>query len=288
MRMFPIIFSMNYVGGEEISELKTVFEAAGYFVYEASTARTNDNLVDQIQHYIGAAEFLIKKSPLSEVAVLIHYDNPSTVFNDKKVQKLLGDDPFINYVDATNQEVTIYAFRNGVMERLYQSEGMSPGRMLAYHDYVDQGEGYKMHIIPVKYRLPSTLGSLFSIRERWLEVIDRDSYRASYLRVRRNPNRPSEPKTSLFEALNSQGIWRCSYIPDSDAGRRLNSDVAHGLIDPGWKLRSYECYEIIGTNTFLLFADGEGGDLLISLSSTDEEMNKLLNSKLFNELMVRR
>ncbi|MBR5669801.1 hypothetical protein IKX12_01845 [Candidatus Saccharibacteria bacterium] len=288
MRMFPVFCSMNYVGGEEVPEVKTALEASGYFVYEASMMRTNDNLIDQIEHYFKAAEYTVLNSPLTEVAVLIHYDNPADVFNNKKVQKLFGSDPFINYVDAANQETTIYAFRNGVMERLYQAENMSPFTMLAYHDYINYGEKYKLHIVPVKYKQPCIPGSLFSACERWYEVIDKDSHRVSYLRTRRNAHNPNEPRTALYEALQSQGVWRCGLVPDRDAGRRFISDIAHGLLDPGWKTQSYECYEIIGTNSFLLLADEKSSDLLISLSSTDEEMNKLLNSKLFNELMVRR
>ena len=63
-------------------------------------------------------------------------------------------------------------------------------------------------------------------------------------------------------------------------------DISENVSNAGSILRTYDCYEIIGTDIFLLIADGKYSDLLVSLSSTKEQMNKFLDSRLCEELVV--
>lgn len=290
MRLFPVIFSMNYVGYEIVREVSKALEEAGFYVYEAECARSDGSYVGfeaflkEIECYFEAAWNMCKNSPTTEVAVLIHYDNPS-IFYDKRIQKLVGEDePFINYVDAMTNEAGVYVFRDGEMECLYRSDNMPPRAMLG-HGYLCANEDHEMRVLPVEYKHVFINDAILSVRERWLEVMSANRKSASYLRTYQNAYSGGTERI-LYEALRVDGVWKCHDVPDEHQERRFIEDVSESISNAENIIRTYDCYEIIGTNIFLLIADGKYSDLLVSLSSTSEQMNKFLDSELCKKLVT--
>lgn len=291
MRLFPILFSMNYVCYEIVPEVRKALEDVGFYVYEAACIRRDGSYIgrkqfmEEIKHYLEAARYTCVNHPNVEVAVVIHYDNPD-IFLDKKLQHLVGEDPFINYVDAATNETSVCAFREGKMECLYQTDNMPPYAMLGHHMSLCMNDGFEMHIIPVEYKHACVYDAIFSVHERWFETINKDKNSASYLRTYQNPYNGSVVKSELYDAMCVDGTWKCQIVSGEHQGRRFLEDISRNVYEVGSILRTYDCYEIIGTDCFLLTSNGEYDDLLISLSSTKEQMNKFLDSKLCKELVT--
>ncbi|MBR5419382.1 hypothetical protein IK110_04010 [Candidatus Saccharibacteria bacterium] len=289
MRLFPIIFSMNYVTYEIVPEVTEALEKAGFYVYEAACVQLDGSYIGfekflvEIRNYIAAAWHMCKNSPSTEVALVIHYDNPS-IFSDKRLQKLVGnDEPFINYVDAATNETSVCIFEDGEMKVLYQSDNMPPFKMLG-HGFLCMNEDYELHVVPVQYNHVYINDAILSVRERWLESVSSDGKSAVYLRTYRDSYDGSTVRR-LYEALYANDIWKCMSVPDEHQNRHFIEDISENVLNAGSVLRTYDCYEIIGTDIFLLIADGRYSDLLVSLSSTKEQMNKFLDSQLCKMLV---
>ena len=290
MRLFPVIFSMNYVGYEIVPEVTKALEEAGFYVFEAACARLDGSyigreaFIKEIEGYFEAALRMRDNSPTTEVAVVIHYDNRS-IFDEKRIQKLVGEDePFIDYADAMTNETSVCVFRNGVMECLYRSDNMPPFAMLG-HGYLCMNEDHCMHIVPVRYDHVFINDAILSVRERWFEAVSANGKSASYLRTYPH-SYDGHIVRKLYEALCIDGVWKCHGVSDEHLERRFMEDISENVSNAGSILRTYDCYEIIGTDIFLLIADGKYSDLLVSLSSTKEQMNKFLDSRLCEELVV--
>jgi hypothetical protein len=289
MRQFPIIFSFNYVTHETVPEVDVALVKAGFLVCCASSVNrdgsyvNDEELIKRIWNNINVANEAIIDDPEVQIAVLVHFDNYN-IFNDARLVKMLGRDPFVVYVHA-DQESRICAFKNGVMEEWFRATGsITPEAIVGCPICVNGSADRRLHVVPADFRLGCNI-PILSVRERWLRVDNGGENRVCYFRSYRTNN--GVTVNYLYEIRKEDGVQYCVQYKDSDAGEQLLQCLSSSLAGEQTNMTVYNASEILGTNVFLLSVDGgtcKSGTFFVSLCASEEEMNNFVNSRLYREL----